>query len=1091
MLNKLKNAKEVFIDKVSPELRDSSAHKASTDFLSSTSRDTQNPTTKQEISKDIESKSTTQEIIKQARKSGKSVAETKELLQKHKELQAANNQKIKEFEKKLYQSDELARKMEYISDSSGLSTKSYSHNENLERYFKDKFIDVDDFLTLKKLDKNSAEYKALLEKMYYKQQEQKANVKALGDLDSNVVAEQSQDYMQNYIKQIHNMSEQELINERKKLLTMPLHNDNMRLINAQMQQALESFMYPNMKYFTQNPTIYTFLRNGEKFDKRNGAKKLSLQEFDTYRKMLEQDLNLTPAKEFGANYAEYYRDGVGAIQKLINEAQAHKQSGAKGEYKGQVSGAFYRKELGDIDLVWGDSNFGLAHILQERTKQWGEEKALRFISHLSENIQKGHIVEVEKGRIGIKTELTTIILDKKDGNNFVITAFRDSGNKKELESLNLIQSKALTSENAGTNAKESPVTSLNQESIIPQTPQEIIKQAKASGKSVKETKELLQKHNKEIQSIRTEIRKDIATRQKNIEQGYIDIVSSHHAKIGKKGGYTTKMYLETDKEKQSYLYDGFNKESVDNYLQLVKENAPLKERNKALDKLVNERLEAEERFSQLQKQQEELEDKQLQAFDEESFIKSLEGKSKDELENIQGDLWSKSNSKNSDIPFPVIARMSNLVMWIKDKIPQAAFNNDELREAIKSLRFREEYKDDINSIQYFKENREFIEQTLNIKPIKEFGTNYAEHYHSGESAIAKLINEAQAHKESGAKGEYKGQVAGAFHRKELGDIDLVWGQVEGKGKEAKGWGLAKIIEKHGDEFSSFSGNTEEQKLINGINEIIQNGKLLTENGVNTLYLQKDNKVFLVGLSKGWHNKGDNQWVITSYEAKNLHADILEKIGANKTISADESLNALQTFNATDSNIIPQTPQEIVKNNNIKESANMLESKVKMQGQDLNLIYNTQEAKHIATLRTDLKEALSPYLNKEIVNKATGITAQISTTGLNKIASTKAIDKSVANGFSRDEHFKVAQDLKTLFENATKKESYADKKQSNDVMAMHRFFAEIIINNKQAQAKMTLKESIEHGNRIYSLELEELIPSINAQPHTKEAQARGS
>lgn len=260
------------------------------------------------------------------------------------------------------------------------------------------------------------------------------------------------------------------------------------------------------------------------------------------------------------------------------------------------------------------------------------------------------------------------------------------------------------------------------------------------------------------------------------------------------------MYLETDKKKQSYLYDGFNKESVDNYLQLVKENAPLKERNKALDKLVNERLEAEARFRQLQKQQEELEEKQLQAFDEESFIKSLEGKSEDELENIQGDLWSKGNSKNSDIPFPVIARMQDLVMWIRDKIPQVAFNNDELREAIKSLRSTKEYKDDINSIQYFKKNREYIEQTLNIKPIKEFGTNYAEHYHSGESAIAKLISEAQAHKESGAKGEYKGQVAGAFHRKELGDIDLVWGNSD--------IGLQKIVEKHTDDFTAF-GNGEQ------------------------------------------------------------------------------------------------------------------------------------------------------------------------------------------------------------------------------------------------------------------------------------------
>ncbi|EMZ37735.1 hypothetical protein C826_01815 [Helicobacter bilis WiWa] len=432
-----------------------------------------------------------------------------------------------------------------------------------------------------------------------------------------------------------------------------------------------------------------------------------------------------------------------------------------------------------------------------------------------------------------------------------------------------------------------------------------VKQARKSGKSVAETKELLQKHKKEVQNIRTEIRKDIATRQKNIEQGYIDIVSSHHAKIGKKGGYATKMYLETDKKKQSYLYDGFNKESVDNYLQLVKENAPLKERNKALDKLVNERLEAEARFRQLQKQQEELEEKQLQAFDEESFIKSLEGKSEDELENIQGDLWSKGNSKNSDIPFPVIARMQDLVMWIRDKIPQVAFNNDELREAIKSLRSTKEYKDDINSIQYFKKNREYIEQTLNIKPIKEFGTNYAEHYHSGESAIAKLISEAQAHKESGAKGEYKGQVAGAFHRKELGDIDLVWGNSD--------IGLQKIVEKHTDDFTAF-GNGE-QGIIKGINEIIENGKLITENGVNTLWYKKDDEYYLVGISKGFNKQGDNNWIITSYKKDNitdLQKEKVDKLFSSdaEVLSAQGKFNELETLNSTTNNIIPQNTTKL-------------------------------------------------------------------------------------------------------------------------------------------------------------------------------------
>ncbi len=92
--------------------------------------------------------------------------------------------------------------------------------------------------------------------------------------------------------------------------------------------------------------------------------------------------------------------------------------------------------------------------------------------------------------MGIKTDLTTIILDKKENNNFVLTAFRDRNNKKELESLNLSQSKTFTSENAETNAKESPVTPLNQESIarrrtdLPSTQSEAEKTTSANANEI-------------------------------------------------------------------------------------------------------------------------------------------------------------------------------------------------------------------------------------------------------------------------------------------------------------------------------------------------------------------------------------------------------------------------------------------------------------------------------------------------------------------------------------------------------------------------------------------------------------------------------
>ncbi|ELY0805358.1 hypothetical protein SLM93_001353 [Campylobacter upsaliensis] len=177
------------------------------------------------------------------------------------------------------------------------------------------------------------------------------------------------------------------------------------------------------------------------------------QEANNLKDILEAEEK--PLKdEFGVNFEGF--KGKEAIEKLLEEQ------------RGQVKGAFYKEGLGEIDLVWGDENFGLRHIIEQRAKQWGEEKALKFISHLNENIEKGQIVEVQKGRAAIKTDLTTIILDKKENNNFVLTAFRDRNNKKELESLNLSQSKTFTSENAEANAKESPVTSLNQESIIAQ-----------------------------------------------------------------------------------------------------------------------------------------------------------------------------------------------------------------------------------------------------------------------------------------------------------------------------------------------------------------------------------------------------------------------------------------------------------------------------------------------------------------------------------------------------------------------------------------------------------------------------------------------
>lgn len=129
-----------------------------------------------------------------------------------------------------------------------------------------------------------------------------------------------------------------------------------------------------------------------------------------------------------------------------------------------------------------------------------------------------------------------------------------------------------------------------------------------------------------------------------------------------------------------------------------------------------------------------------------------------------------------------------------------------------------------------------IEKELNINPLKEFGKNYTEYYHDGKGALQKLLIEKQ------------GQVAGAFHRKDLGDIDLVWGEITDKIKH-KGYGLAHIIDKHPD---------LDLKLIS---DIMDKGKL---NNQNNIRYRIEYKNYIIGLSSEY--KGNKRtFIITAFE----------------------------------------------------------------------------------------------------------------------------------------------------------------------------------------------------------------------------------
>ncbi|EHA5293669.1 hypothetical protein JK460_001664, partial [Campylobacter upsaliensis] len=149
----------------------------------------------------------------------------------------------------------------------------------------------------------------------------------------------------------------------------------------------------------------------KKGDIQDLSEHIAINSLQHDRLRIQEALNITPLKEFGTNYAEFYRDGKGAVEKLLAEKQ------------GQVAGAFYKEGLGEIDLVWGDENFGLRHIIDKHGDEFED-----IAAELDEIIAKG-VLEKGEHRYFIKHNdyKGMIVLDYKgkESNAWILTLYKD------------------------------------------------------------------------------------------------------------------------------------------------------------------------------------------------------------------------------------------------------------------------------------------------------------------------------------------------------------------------------------------------------------------------------------------------------------------------------------------------------------------------------------------------------------------------------------------------------------------------------------------------------------------------------------------
>ncbi len=189
---------------------------------------------------------------------------------------------------------------------------------------------------------------------------------------------------------------------------------------------------------------------------------------------------ITPLKEFGTNYPEFALKPKEALEKLLQEKN------------GQVAGAAYREDLGGIDFVWGNKDYGLEHILEKRKKQYkrlgltneqAKERTNELIKEIPNIIQKGLKEEDKPGYAVIILNNSKVVLSKFKGDNelknhYMITSFEaDDKVLRELETIATLSNDYRDGINYSTSNLNEPNPTTN--ALKSQTPLSPLEQANA------------------------------------------------------------------------------------------------------------------------------------------------------------------------------------------------------------------------------------------------------------------------------------------------------------------------------------------------------------------------------------------------------------------------------------------------------------------------------------------------------------------------------------------------------------------------------------------------------------------------------------
>ena len=159
------------------------------------------------------------------------------------------------------------------------------------------------------------------------------------------------------------------------------------------------------------------------------------EEAESDKEEAEKRMDDEEPKPVGSGvFGNIYNQFKGKVKEAFDFLMKHKG--------GDLLGVFHRKDVGDIDLVWGDENGGLAHILH---KHVGEGKSFANVDEAMSHIQniietgKNDFEDGDKIVFRKRSELVTVRKNFREGGkkiadkNWVLTAYdkeaADNGNR--------------------------------------------------------------------------------------------------------------------------------------------------------------------------------------------------------------------------------------------------------------------------------------------------------------------------------------------------------------------------------------------------------------------------------------------------------------------------------------------------------------------------------------------------------------------------------------------------------------------------------------------------------------------------------------